>query len=142
MHSRVLESADLAHTEGFNASQKKHQTPSHHLSRKLDAPLGSSSDSLRQIATVLGFHHGSLLVPSKKALSGFTGGRKEILALLSGILRLAEALNRTPGKRIYRLEPKPAGDDLWSPRIPKAMRRRKSSQLHSICSNSAAVCRF
>ena len=109
---RALEAAALLHDVGINESRKKHQLISYRLIRKLKPPLGWSVEALRHVALIARFHRGALPRPEQKAFSGISGGQRNAIILLCGILRLATAFDSLHHRRIRRLELKRAGDIL------------------------------
>jgi len=109
----ILQTAALARATGFSKTHRKQQRAAYRLIRKLAAPLGLAPETLRCIALVIRFHRGSLPRPDQGAFLGITNEQREILVLLSGILRLADALGRFRQRSGGRIELKRAGDVLW-----------------------------
>jgi CHAD domain-containing protein len=110
---RMLEAAALAHAVGFEENQKKYQMASYRRLRKLKPLIGLNAETLRQIALIVRFHRGSLPRPEEKALSGVTDQQRTILTVLSGILRLADAIDRLHGSRIDQLRLERPGEILY-----------------------------
>lgn len=109
---QLLQSAALIHAAGSGEGSKKQHVRSYRLIRKLDPPLGLTTDILRHIALIVRFHRGSLPSPGQKAWAGIPESHRKILVMLSGILRLADAFDRLHRKRIYRVELRQLGDVL------------------------------
>jgi CHAD domain-containing protein len=110
---RILEAAALAHAVGFEENQKKYHTASYRRIRKLKPLIGLSLETLRQIALIVRFHRGSLPRPGEKAFSGVTDEQRTGLTVLSGILRLADAIDRFHGGRIEQLRLERPGEILY-----------------------------
>jgi CHAD domain-containing protein len=108
----ILESAALAHTVGIQAAEKRHQRESYRLIRRLDPPLGLTVETLHRIALVVRFHRGALPRLEQKAWSGIPDPQRKALVLLSGILRLADAVGRSLRRHGHRLEVKHSGSAL------------------------------
>jgi CHAD domain-containing protein len=110
---RILEAAALAHAVGFEENQKKYHMASYRRICKLKPPIGLNAEMLKQIALIVRFHRGSLPHPEDKALSGVTDQQRASLTMLSGILRLADAIDRLHGSRIDQLRLERPGEILY-----------------------------
>lgn len=99
----ILEAAALMHEVGLAKGQRGHHKTSSHLIRRMPAPLGWTEEGLAMAATVARFHRGALPNSRHKALRGFTLEQRKLAILLSGILRLANALDFERDSRIHRL---------------------------------------
>ena len=109
---RILEAAALLHDVGMNEGRKRHHLSSYRMIRRLDPPLGWSSEALRKVALIARFHRGALPRFEQKAFSGIPGEQKKSLIMLCGILRLANAFDALHQRRIRRLELKQTGNIL------------------------------
>ncbi len=99
----LLEAAALAHDAGMHRDGKKHPIHSYRMIRKIPPSPGLDADSLKVIALIARFHQGSLPVPGQKAFSGISDAKVGAILLLCGILRLADAFDRGPKRKIRRL---------------------------------------
>jgi CHAD domain-containing protein len=109
----MLETAALARTVGIIEGQRKYQTSSYRLIRKLKSLVGLDADTIQQIALVVRFHRGSLPRSDHKAMAGISGRKLTSIIMLSGILRLADALDRLHGVRMNRLRLHRQGNTLF-----------------------------
>jgi CHAD domain-containing protein len=100
----TLEAAGLLHDVGMSAGRKKHQLASYRLIRKLIPPLGWNAEDLRFAALIARFHCGALPRPEQKAFAGLSDAHRNIVFLLSGILRLANAFDFLRRRQIRRLK--------------------------------------
>ena len=66
-------------------------------------PLGWTEEGLAMAAIVARFHRGALPTPRHKALRGLPLEHRKLAVLLSGILRLANALDHQRDSKIHRL---------------------------------------
>ena len=99
----MLETAAFARMVGIIEGQKKYQTSSYRLIRKLKFIAGLDSEAIQQIALVVRFHRGSLPRSDQKAMSSISNQQLASVVMLSGVLRLADAFDRLHGMRINRL---------------------------------------
>jgi CHAD domain-containing protein len=106
----LLEAAALARVVGFQKHPQKHQIASYRMIRKLRAPLGLSAEALQSIALIVRFHRGRLPRIEQKAFSGLASGLRRIPIVLSGILRLADALDPFEGRHIDAVRISKPGD--------------------------------
>ncbi len=90
----VLEVAALLHDVGRSKGAKKHHKAGARMLGKLDPPLGYSAGDLRLASVVARYHRGGLPRETQKSFSKLTTAQKKRVMLLSGILRLADALDR------------------------------------------------
>jgi CHAD domain-containing protein len=108
----LLGLAALARIVGYSKHHKRHHLASYRMIRKLRAPLGLSAEELRSIALIVRFHRGRLPRIEQKAFSGLTKGHRNALIVLSGILRLADALDPFEGRHIDEVQLSRSGDIL------------------------------
>jgi exopolyphosphatase/guanosine-5'-triphosphate,3'-diphosphate pyrophosphatase len=112
----ILEAAALMHDVGLVKRDKGHHKTSSRLIRRMPTPLGWATESLEIAATVARFHRGALPRPRHKALRAFDPEQRKLAVLLSGILRLAVALDVGRDARVHRLhlEDKDGSLVLWA----------------------------
>jgi CHAD domain-containing protein len=99
----VLESAALAHDVGIYRGNKKHQIASYRMIRKLKPSPGWTARTLQIIALIARFHRRALPRIEQKAFSGIPSDQIKEIILLSGILRLANALDALHQRRVRKL---------------------------------------
>jgi hypothetical protein len=71
--------------------------------RTIAVSPGWDTDSLRCVALIARFHQGALPHAGQKVFSGVSEGKIRAILLLSGILRLADALDLLIPRQIRRL---------------------------------------
>ncbi len=108
----LLQTAALARAIGANKSQKRYQIASYRMLRDVPVPLGLSLKALQMIALIVRFHRGRLPRIQQKTFSGLTKGQRTNIIFLSGILRLADALDWLDGEQISHLHVERSGDVL------------------------------
>jgi CHAD domain-containing protein len=89
----ILYAAALLHDVGRSKRDKRHHKITYRFIRKLSPPLGWTPSDLQLVALVTRFHRGALPRTSHKALHELALDQKKIARHLSGILRLANALD-------------------------------------------------
>jgi hypothetical protein len=99
----VLEAAALMHEVGLAKRERGHHKTSSRLIRRMPPPLGWTEEGLAMAATVARFHRGALPTLRHKALRGLPLEQRKLAVLLSGILRLANALDYERNGRIHRI---------------------------------------
>ena len=99
----LLSIAAIAHEVGRADGSKKYHKRSARLLEKLDVPPGWTADDLRTAGLVARFHRGALPFASP-AFARLARTKRHIVALLSGILRLAEAVDRGGRKDVRKIE--------------------------------------
>jgi len=85
----ILEAAALMHDVGRSKTNKGHHKESARLIRKLNSPLGWTTDEMRLAALVARYHRGALPSETQNSFSVLPKTTKRIVQLLGGILRLA-----------------------------------------------------
>jgi CHAD domain-containing protein len=100
---RLLESAALLRDVGIFEAKKKHQLVSYRMIRKLKPSPGWAAERLRMIALLARFHRGALPRPEQKAFSGMPLDQTREILLLSGILRLSNALDLHHRRHVRKL---------------------------------------
>jgi len=88
----LLRIAAITHEVGRAAGRKKHHKRSGRMLEKLDTPPGWTADHLRTVGLVARYHRGALPF-AHPAYARLARAKRHMVALLSGILRLAEAVD-------------------------------------------------
>jgi len=88
----LLRIAAITHEVGRAAGKKKHHKRSRRMLEKLDTPPGWTADHLRTVGLVARYHRGALPF-AHPAYARLARAKRHLVALLSGILRLAEAVD-------------------------------------------------
>ena len=99
----VLYAAALLHDVGRVKHDKKHHKATYRYICKMAPPLGWSPSDLQLVALVARFHRGALPRTSHKAMRDLPLEQKKIARFLSGVLRLANALDTCSNGEIQRL---------------------------------------
>jgi CHAD domain-containing protein len=100
----LLEAAALMRDVGRAKHEKKHQKSSYKLIRNLDPPLGWQPRDMEMTALIARYHRGGLPVPGAEGFSRLTETQKRQTIMLSGILRLIDALEQQLHGRVRSLE--------------------------------------
>lgn len=108
----ILQAAALMHDVGRAKQNKQHQKASYRLIRKLSPPLGWEAHDLQMAGLVARYHRGGLPSAKQKGFARFSAAQKRTIEFLSGILRLADALDRQRDGAVRRLEVEKTGDFL------------------------------
>jgi CHAD domain-containing protein len=109
----VLESAALVHDVGIYKSAKKHQIASYRMIRKLKPTPGWAAMTIHIVALIARFHRGALPRIEQKAFSGIPTDQRKGIILLSGILRLANALDFLHQRHVRRLTVKRSSEVIY-----------------------------
>jgi len=88
----LLRIAAITHEVGRAAGKKKHHKRSGRMLEKLDTPPGWTADHLRTVGLVARYHRGALPF-THPAYARLARAKRDMVALLGGILRLAEAVD-------------------------------------------------
>jgi len=96
----LLRIAAITHEVGRAAGKKKRHKRSGRMLEKLDTPPGWTADHLRTVGLVARYHRGALPF-AHPAYARLARAKRHMVALLSGILRLAEAVD-SGGRRSVR----------------------------------------
>jgi CHAD domain-containing protein len=94
----VLQAAALMHDVGKAKGAKNHEKSSYRMIRGLTPPLGWSAREMEMAAVVARYHRGPLPHPQGKAMQLLEFADRPIAMQLSGILRLANALDKRNGR--------------------------------------------
>lgn len=96
----LLRIAAITHEVGRAARKKKFHKRTDRMLEKLDTPPGWTADHLRTVGLVARYHRGALPF-AHPAYARLARAKRHLVALLSGILRLAEAVD-SGGRRSVR----------------------------------------
>ena len=109
---RILEAAALLHDIGFSVSEAKHHKHSYRLIRAQKLP-GFTADEVELIANVARYHRKAH--PKKKHANLSQLSRKErvVISELSGILRLADGMDRSHLSSVKELQCRMEDDQLF-----------------------------
>jgi exopolyphosphatase / guanosine-5'-triphosphate,3'-diphosphate pyrophosphatase len=99
----LLESASLLHDVGYHIAYERHHKHSYHLISYAELP-GFSAHELRLIAAIARYHRGALPKARHEAMHDLAGADRERVARLAAILRLADGLDRSRGRRVRSME--------------------------------------
>jgi CHAD domain-containing protein len=99
----LLRIAAITHEVGRAAGKKKHHKRTARLLERLDVPPGWTADDLRMVALAARYHCGALPF-MQPAYARLARSKQRLVALLGGILRLAEAVDRGSGKDVKKIE--------------------------------------
>jgi CHAD domain-containing protein len=89
----LLLAAALAQEVGRSERKKGYHKASGRLIGELNPPVGWPAEDVQITAEVARYHRGALPQPGRNGMSPLTAENRKTLALLAGILRLANALN-------------------------------------------------
>ena len=99
----VLYAAGLLHDVGRVKRDKRHHKLTYRYICKMAPPLGWSPSDLQLVALVARFHRGALPRTSHKAMRELPLEQKKIARYLSGVLRLANALDTCSNGDVQRV---------------------------------------
>lgn len=99
----LLSIAAITHEVGRAAGKRKYHKRSARLVEKLDVPPGWTADHLRTVGLVARFHRGALPLLQPR-FARLARSKRHIVALLAGILRLAEAVDSGGGKSLKKIQ--------------------------------------
>jgi CHAD domain-containing protein len=99
----LLSVAAITHEVGRAAGKTKHHKRTARLLERLDVPPGWTADDLRTVGLVARYHRGALPF-MHPAFARLARAKRQMVALLSGILRLAEAVDRGSRKDVKKIE--------------------------------------
>ncbi len=94
----VLQAAALMHDVGKAKGAENHQKASYRMIRGMARPLGWSARELEMAAVVARYHRGPLPRPQGKTVQLLEFADRPMAMQLSGILRLANALDKRSGR--------------------------------------------
>lgn len=100
----LLCAAALMHNVGLAQHERGHHKTSARMIRKLSPPFDWTDKDIEVTALVARYHRGALPSPRQKAFAALPGPDRENVLLLSGILRLANALDTHHDGRVSSVE--------------------------------------
>lgn len=100
----ILLTAAFLHEVGLAKHSKGHHKTSFCMIKKLRPPLSWSQEDLLMLAFVVRFHRGALPHTQHQTLRLLTPQQRQILRLLAGILRLADAFDDARDGHVRRLK--------------------------------------
>jgi CHAD domain-containing protein len=103
----ILQAAAFMHDVGKAKKSENHHKASYRMIRKLPRPLGLSAQELDLAAVVARYHRGTLPRPRRKTMQTLELPLRPVAMELSGILRLANALDPHDGNRPLEKEHAP-----------------------------------
>ena len=109
---RILEAAALLHDIGFSVSEKKHHKHSYRLIRAQQLPDFTGSE-VELIANVARYHRKAHPKKKHPNLSGLSREERVVVSKLSGILRLADGMDRSHLSSVKELQCRMEGDRLF-----------------------------
>jgi len=95
----VLQAASLLHDIGYLISHSKHHKHAYHLIMHGDLP-GFSPQEVELIANVARYHRRAFPKKSHENLARLSSDERNLIARLSGILRIADGLDRTHAQSV------------------------------------------
>jgi exopolyphosphatase/guanosine-5'-triphosphate,3'-diphosphate pyrophosphatase len=98
-----LEAAAILHDIGFHISHTQHHKHSYYIIRNSQL-LGFNDNEIKIIANIARYHRKSHPKNRHRDFENLSEKSKEIVSKLSGILRIADALDRTHSKRIRNVD--------------------------------------
>jgi len=99
----LLRIAAITHEVGLAAGRKKHHKRSRRMLEKLDTPPGWTADHLKTVGMVARYHRGALPF-AHPAYVRMARAKQHTVAMLSGILRLAEAVENGGHESVRRIK--------------------------------------
>jgi exopolyphosphatase/guanosine-5'-triphosphate,3'-diphosphate pyrophosphatase len=128
----VLQAAALLHDIGYLISHSKHHKHTYHLIMHGDLPAFSPHE-VELIANVARYHRRAFPKKSHANLAGLSGEARRLIAQLSGILRVADGLDRTHSQSVSSVRTRTLRDRLrldldavTDPMVERADAERKS----------------
>jgi exopolyphosphatase/pppGpp-phosphohydrolase len=103
VYRHILQAAVLMHDVGDSRTKDRHKA-SARLIRKLDTPMGWTSEEIHITALVARYHRGALPRETQRSFAALTQSKRQLVQFLGGILRLACACDRQHDGQIRRVE--------------------------------------
>jgi exopolyphosphatase/guanosine-5'-triphosphate,3'-diphosphate pyrophosphatase len=107
----ILQAAALLHDIGYLISHSKHHKHAYHLVMHGDLPTFDPHE-VEMIANVARYHRRAFPKKSHPNLTGMSRDDRQLVARLSGILRIADGLDRTHASSITAVKTRIAGNRL------------------------------
>ena len=101
----VLQAAALLHDIGYLISHSKHHKHTYHLIMHGDLPAFSQHE-VELIANVARYHRRAFPKRSHENLARISGDERRLIGQLSGILRIADGLDRTHSQSVTGVRPR------------------------------------
>ncbi len=128
----VLQAAALLHDIGYLISHSKHHKHAYHLVMHGDLPTFAPHE-VEMIANVARYHRRAFPKKSHPNLAGMSREDRQLIAQLSGILRIADGLDRTHSSSVTAIKSRVVGNRLrleieaaTDPDVDRADAERKS----------------
>jgi exopolyphosphatase/guanosine-5'-triphosphate,3'-diphosphate pyrophosphatase len=128
----VLQAAALLHDIGYLISHSKHHKHAYHLVMHGDLPTFAPHE-VEMIANVARYHRRAFPKKSHPNLTGMSREDRQLIARLSGILRIADGLDRTHASSVTAIKSRVVGNRLRfeieaaaNPDVERADAERKS----------------
>ncbi|MDZ4179859.1 MAG: Ppx/GppA phosphatase family protein [Coriobacteriia bacterium] len=99
----LLETAALLHDVGYHIAYERHHKHSYHLISYADLP-GFAEKELRLIAAIARYHRGALPKTRHEALVDLNRADRTLVSQLAALLRLADGIDRSRGRRVQTME--------------------------------------
>src|SRR5205807_1935150 len=99
----LLQAAATMHDVGRSEGSADHHKTTERLIRKLDLPFGWKPEDLEMVALIARYHRGALPSADQKRLSRLPASLQRFTKSMAGVLRLADALDRSHDAVIRRL---------------------------------------
>ena len=128
----ILQAAALLHDIGYLISHSKHHKHAYHLIMHGDLPTFAPHE-VEMIANVARYHRRAFPKKSHPNLAGMSREDRQLIGQLSGILRIADGLDRTHASSVTAIKSRMVGDRLRleieaavDPDVERADAERKS----------------
>jgi exopolyphosphatase / guanosine-5'-triphosphate,3'-diphosphate pyrophosphatase len=128
----ILQAAALLHDIGYLISHSKHHKHAYHLIMHGDLPTFAPQE-VEMIANVARYHRRAFPKRTHPNLAGVNRDERRLIAQLSGILRIADGLDRTHSSSVTAIKTRAVGDRLRmeieatsAPDVERADAERKS----------------
>ena len=112
INREYLQAAGILHNVGFFISHAQHHLHSYYIIRNSEYLTGFNSREVEIIAQVARYHRKSEPKPKHEEFARLSVKDQMIVRKLAGILRIADALNRTHASIITNLRCEPDGETL------------------------------
>ena len=128
----VLQAAALLHDIGYLISHSKHHKHAYHLIMHGDLPTFAPQE-VEMIANVARYHRRAFPKRTHPNLAGMSRDERRLIAQLSGILRIADGLDRTHSSSVSAIKTRVVGgrlrmeiEAISAPDVERADAERKS----------------
>jgi exopolyphosphatase/guanosine-5'-triphosphate,3'-diphosphate pyrophosphatase len=110
-HEDLLRAAALLHEAGHVINQESYHKHSYHVIRHAELP-GFDAHEVELIANIARYHRGALPKSSHEHFAPLSAADGDLVRLLAGILRVADALDRTRFQRVRGVQAELTPDTL------------------------------